>query len=144
MTRAVLDDHLLRDLLADETGTELTGILAERDPATTNLYLVRLCRSVVTAQGGKLTGSWSASARRKLGRSIVAANDDDIEIVPMRALAFRMAELADAHRLSALGAEAAAASEYLNAPLCVWNGDDGPRIRTAMAAIGGDYLAVNR
>ena len=109
------------------------------------LYLVRLCRSVVAARGGKLTGSWSADARRELGRSIVAAdNDDDIEVVPMRALAFRMAELASVHRLSSLGAEAVAASEYLNAPLCVWDGDDGPRIRTAMAAIGGDYLTVNR
>ena len=143
MRRAVLDDHLLRDLLADEAGTELAEILAECAPATTNLYLVRLCRSVVAARGGKLTGSWSAKARRKLGRSIVAANDD-IEIVPMRALAFRMAELAGTHRLSALGAEAVAASEHLNASLYVWDGDDGPRIRAAMTAIGSNYLTVNR
>ncbi|MDE0269163.1 MAG: hypothetical protein OXI96_09085 [Acidimicrobiaceae bacterium] len=110
MTRAVLDDHLLRDLLTDEASTALTRILAECDPATTNLYLVRLCRNVVSSRGGKLTGSWSANARRELGHSIVATNED-IEIVPMRALVFRMAELIDAHRLSSLGTEAVAASD---------------------------------
>ena len=34
MTRTVLDDHLLSDLLADEAGTELTAILTERYPVT--------------------------------------------------------------------------------------------------------------
>jgi hypothetical protein len=40
-----------------------------------------------------------------------------------------MAELADAHRLSTLGAEAVAAAEHLGALLVVRNGDDGPAIR---------------
>ena len=143
MSQAVLDDHLLRDLLADEVSTGLAQILADHEPATTNLYLVRLCRSVVTAAGGALTGSWPASARRELGRQLVAM-PDEVEVVPMRTLAFRMAELADAHRLSALGAEAAAAAEHLDAPLCVWTGDDGPHLRAAVAAVGGDYRTVNR
>lgn len=143
MSQAVLDDHLLRDLLADEVSTGLAQILADHEPATTNLYLVRLCRSVVTAAGGALTGSWPASARRELGRQLVAM-PDEVEVVPMRTLAFRMAELADAHRLSALGAEAAAAAEHLDAPLCVWAGDDGPHLRAAVAAVGGDYRTVNR
>ena len=143
MSQAVLDDHLLRDLLADEVSTGLAQILADHEPATTNLYLVRLCRSVVTAAGGALTGSWPASARRELGRQLVAM-PDEVEVVPMRTLAFRMAELADAHRLSALGAEAAAAAEHLDAPLCVWTGDDGPHLRAAVTAVGGDYRTVNR
>ena len=143
MSQAVLDDHLLRDLLADEVSTGLAQILADHEPATTNLYLVRLCRSVVTAAGGALTGSWPESARRALGRQLVAM-PDEVEVVPMRTLAFRMAELADAHRLSALGAEAAAAAEHLDAPLCVWTGDDGPHLRAAVAAVGGDYRTVNR
>ena len=141
MSQIILDDHLLRDLLSDEVGSELASVLADYQPATTNLYYVRLCRSVVAAAGGALTGSWSVDARRELARRLVAL-PDDIAVVPMRTTAFRMAELAHVHRLSALGAEAAAASEHLNAPLCVWTGDDGPRLRAAMAAIGCKYRTI--
>ena len=118
VSKAVLDDHLLRDLLSDDVGSELASVLADHEPATTNLCLVRLCRSVVAATGRTLTGSWSADARQELGRRLVAL-PDDVAVVPMRAVSFRMAELAHAHRLSALSAEAAAASEHLDAPLCV-------------------------
>ncbi|MCE2511267.1 MAG: hypothetical protein J4F50_01675 [Acidimicrobiia bacterium] len=142
MSRAVLDDHLLRDLLADNASTGLTQILADHEAATTNLYLVRLCRSAVTAAGRALTGSWPASARRELGRRLVAL-PDDIAVVPMRTIAFRIAELADAHRLSTLSAEAVAAAEHLDAPLCVWAGDDGPRLRAAVSSIGGEYRTIS-
>jgi len=36
-----------------------------------------------------------------------------------------------------------AAAEYLQAPLCVWVGDDGPRLRAAMASIGGEYRTIS-
>ena len=62
----------------------------------------------------------------------------------MRFLAFRMAELAGTARLSTLGAEAVAAAEYLMAPLCVWEGDDRPHIRAAVAASGGEYRTLRR
>lgn len=55
-----------------------------------------------------------------------------------------MAEISDAHRLSTLGAEAVAAAEHLDAPLYVWDGDDGPAIRSAMAAIGALYVTLAR
>jgi hypothetical protein len=140
---AVLDDHLLRDLLADEVSTALDRLLASRQPATTNLYYHRLCKSVVSARGGQLTGPWSTERRRALGRALIAV-PADIEIVPMRALAFTMAELADQHRLSTLGAEAVAAALHLEAPLCVWDGDDGPSIRTAATSTGAEYRALRR
>ena len=143
MTRAVLDDHLLRDLLAGEVGDGLSQLLSDHEPATTNLYLVRLCRSVVSAAGGALTGSWPASARRALGRQLVTL-PDHIEVVPVRTLAFRMAELAGAFRLSTLGAEAVAAAEHLEGPLCVWAGDDGPNTRSAVNEVGGEYRAIAR
>ena len=143
MSRAVLDDHLLRDLLADDASSGLESILEGCDPATTNMYLVRLCRSVASAAGGALTGSWPPSARRELSRRLVSL-PDHIEIVPMRTLAFRMAELADDHGLSTLGDEAVAAAEHLDAPLCVWAGDDGRRIRAAMCGLAGDYRTVSR
>lgn len=143
MTRAVLDDHLLRDLLADNIPTELEEILAAYEPATTNYYLFRLCKSVVLAAGGALTGAWSAEQRRALGSQLLSL-PAYVEVVPMRTLAYRMAELAGAYRVSTLGAEAIAAAESLVAPLCVWSGDDGPGIRGAMEALGQDYRAIKR
>jgi predicted transcriptional regulator with HTH domain len=143
VTRAVLDDHLLRDLLADDLSEDLAGLLAEHEPATTNLYLFRLCRSVVSAPGGALTGSWDAEGRRALGAQLLVL-PGEIEVVPIRVLAFRMAEIAGAHRVSTLGAEAVAAAENLRAPLCVWEGDDGPSIRAAVVALDGDYRTVAR
>jgi hypothetical protein len=143
VTRAILDDHLLRDLLADDRPPALDVILADREAATTNLYLYRLSRSVLAAAGGALTGSWSAEHRGALGSRLLAL-PVSIEVVPMRTLAYRMAELAGAHRISTLGAEAVAAAEHLDAPLCVWSGDDGPAIRGAMHAIGRDYVTIRR
>jgi hypothetical protein len=140
---ALLDDHLLRDLLADDLSTELAEILGEHEPATTNLYLYRLSRSVVTARGGALTGSWSVEHRRKLGRTLLAL-PESVPVVPMRVLAYRMAEIADAQRVSTLGAEAAAAAEHLSATLCVWEGDDGPGIKSALDVVGAPYRTVAR
>jgi hypothetical protein len=143
VSRAVLDDHLLRDLLSDELSDTLTRVLGEHEPATTNLYYLRLCKSAVAARGGRLTGSWPVERRRALGRTLVAL-PEAIEIVPMRALAFQMAELADQHRVSTLGAEAVAAALHLDAPLCVWEGDDGAGIRTAAHAVGAVYRTISR
>ena len=36
---ALLDDHLLRDLLADNPSTDLIQVLENHEAATTNLYL---------------------------------------------------------------------------------------------------------
>lgn len=49
MSRAVLDDHLPPDLLADDVPAGLTDVLAAHEPATTNLYLHRL--STLGAEG---------------------------------------------------------------------------------------------
>jgi hypothetical protein len=143
VTRAVLDDHLLRDLLADDVPGELAALLTTHEPATTNHYLYRLCRSVVSAAGGALTGTWGAELRRALGSRLLEL-PPTIEVVPMRGLAYRMAELSGEYSVSTLGAEAIAASEVLDAPLCVWSGDDGPRIREAMRSLGQDYRTVHR
>ncbi len=143
MSWAVLDDHLLRDLLADDVPPALLEVLTELEPATTNHYLYRLCRSVVSAAGGALTGGWAVEQRRALGARLVAL-PTNVKVVPMQTLAFRMAEIADAQRVSTLGAEAVAAAEHLGAPLCVWSGDDGPGIRAAMAALHQAYRTIDR
>ncbi len=143
MTKALLDDHLLRDFLASDVGTALALVLRDHELATTNLYLYRLSKSVVSARGGALTGSWSPERRRALGRVLLAL-PAEVEVVPMRLLTYRMAEISSAHRVSTLGAEAVAAAERLGATLCVWDGDDGPAIRAAAAGVGARYVAVAR
>lgn len=143
MTTALLDDHLIRDLLSDDLSDDLARLLDDHEPATTNLYLYRLCKSVVSAPGGALTGSWPVEQRRQLGQRLVTL-PDNIEVVPIRLLAYRMAEIIDAHRVSTLGAEAVAAAVHLSAPLCVWEGDDGPGIRAATAALDRTYRIVTR
>jgi hypothetical protein len=139
----LLDDHLLRDVLSDERSDVLLAAMSGSLLATTNLYLHRLCKSVVSARGGSLTGSWSAERRRELGRQLLRL-PDDIDIVPIRLISYRMAEIADAHRVSTLGAEAVAATEHLSARLLVWDGDDGPGIRSAMEAFSLPYSTVTR
>ncbi|MDW3219591.1 MAG: hypothetical protein R8F63_13345 [Acidimicrobiales bacterium] len=143
MSHVVLDDHLLRDLLADSPSPGLQRILRMRSPATTNLYYVRLCRSAVAATGGALTGSWSADRRRALADALTTL-PDDVRIVSMRTLAFDMATLAADHGLSRLGAEAIAACRMLDAPLYVDEFDDGPRIRAAAAASRIRYRVLAR
>jgi len=143
VSRAVLDDHLLRDLLADNSSGDLAEVLAIHEPATTNLYLYRLSRSVVAARGGALTGSWTAERRRALGARLLSL-PESIEVVPIRSIAYRMAEIAADHRVSTLGAECVAAAEHLDAPLCVWEGDDGPGIRATMVSLGLDYRTIRR
>lgn len=139
----MLDDHLLRDVLAQDLSDDLADVLHQHEPATTNLYLHRLCKSVVSARGGALTGSWPVERRRDLGRTLLAL-PDTIQVIPVRELAYRMADIAEAHRISTLGAEAVAAAEHLGATLCVWEGDDGPGIRSAIAAVGASYRTIPR
>lgn len=143
MTRALLDDHLIRDLLSDDLSEDLAGLLDDHEPATTNLYLYRLCKSVVSAPGGALTGSWRVEQRRALGQRLLTL-PDSIEVVPIRLLAYRMAEISASHRVSTLGAEAVAAAVHLGAPLCVWEGDDGAGIRSATAALEATYRTITR
>ena len=141
MSRVVLDDHLLRDVLAGEQGRHLGRLVASNELATTNLYYVRLCKSVVGARGGALTGGWSGERRRELGRRLLDL-PDSILIPPMSLIGFRMAQLAEGERVSTLGAEAVAAAEHLDASLCVWEGDDGPGIRDAARTAGVTYRSV--
>ena len=138
MTSVLIDDHLLRDVLAGDGDDETRELLNSAQLGTTNMYCVRLSRSVVAARGGQLTGGWPASRRSALGRALLVL-PEMISVVPIRSLAYRMAELAAGHRLSTLGAEAVAAAELTGAALWVRESDDGPEIRAACVAVGVDY-----
>ena len=141
MSHVVLDDHLLRNVLSDDLHGGLGRLVREKELATTNLFYVRLCKSVVSARGGKLTGGWSLELRRELGRQLLQL-PDSVLVLPIRLIGYRLAELAESQGLSTLGAEAVAAAEHLGAPLCVWEGNDGPGIRAAARAAGGTYQTV--
>lgn len=143
MTTIVVDDHLLGDVLGGATPPDLAGLLLDGSFATTNLYYYRLCRAALSARGGALTGSWS-QARRQQAASRLVALPPAVDILPMRSIAVRMAELARDHRISALGAEAVAATEMRDGRLCVWEGDDGPAIRACCESLGVAYQVISR
>lgn len=137
----VLDDHLLRDVLTDRRGQEFELHLGGRELATTNLFYVRLCKSALGARGKQLTGGWPVEQRQALARTLMAL-PGEIQITPIKTIAFRMAEVGNQHRVSTLGAEAVAAAENLGAELWVWEGDDGPGIRSACTQMGIRYRTI--
>jgi hypothetical protein len=139
----VVDDHLLGDIIGDMIPQRLSVLLRRNDVATTNLYYFRLCRAALASRGGVLTGLWSLERRLQAIRSLTAL-PPDIGVEPMQTLSFRMAELGRDHHLSALGAEAVAAAEAAGGRLCVWEGDDGPNIRSSCTTLGVRYSTISR
>lgn len=139
----VVDDHLLRDWIARRDA----GLVAAIDGdavATTNLWYARLCKGAARSTGGAILRDWRPVERRALISGLVAL-PDDIAVLPLRDLAWRMGELTADHRgLSTLGAEAVAAAVELDARLLVSSRDDGPGIRACCARLGVRYETVAR
>jgi hypothetical protein len=139
----LLDDHLLRDWMArrDEALVEaVSGDVV----ATTNLWYARLCKSAARATNGALLAGWSDAERRALVAGLVAL-PDDVAVIPMRALAWRMGELiADHQGLSTLGAEAVAAAAAMSCRVLVSERDDGPGVRACCEALHIPYETVAR
>ena len=139
----LLDDHLLRDWLAGPDAA-LRRAIRRDDLATTNLWYARLCKSAAGQRGGALLGSWEPNERDALVAALIAL-PDEIEMVPMRRLAWRMGQLVSEHSgLSSLGSEAVAAAETLNARLLVSSRDDSPGIRRACRALRVRYATLAR
>ena len=143
MTAVLLDDHLLRDWLAGPDPA-LRRAVARSAVATTNLWFARLCKSAAGQGGGALLGSWSAEEREALIAGLIAL-PDDIEIVTMKELAWRMGRLVQDHSaLSTLGSEAVSAAEHLGASILVSSRDDGPGIRRACSSLRIRYRTLDR
>ena len=139
----VLDDHLLRDWMVGPDDGLRTAIDGS-EVATTNLWYTRLCKSAARQAGGALLGGWPEAERQALVAGLMAL-PSSVHVVPMRELAWRMAELAAAHGgLSTLGAEAIAAAESLGGRLLVSARDDGPGIRRCCAQLSLRYETVER
>jgi hypothetical protein len=139
----VLDDHLLRDWLVGPDPA-LRRAVRRDDLATTNLWYARLCKSAAGRRGGALFTAWDHAERDALVAALVAL-PDDFEVVPMRALSWRMGQLiSEHHGLSTLGSEAVAAAEALGARLLVSSRDDSPGMRECCQALRLRYRTLLR
>ena len=143
MASVVVDDHLLRDILAGERTSDLGG-LAPDGVATTGLWLFRLCSSLADPEvAGKLAAPVAGLPLDIQDRFLaqITALPDEIEVVPMRDLSWSMAQLQHRHRsegrgMSALMVEALAAADRLGAGIAVSTHDVGPNLRDSATADG--------
>jgi hypothetical protein len=139
----VLDDHLLRDWMVG-ADRDLRRAVGRQPLATTNLWYARLCKSAARAAGGALLGDLPEAERHALVAGLVKL-PDDIAMMPMRDLAWRMGVLVSEHTgLSTLGAEAVAAAEALGARVLASSRDDSPGIRQCCERVGIGYTTVDR
>lgn len=139
----VLDDHLLRDWMAGPDDP-LLGAIAGAGVATTNLWYARLCKSAASVGGGSLLGGWTLDRRRAVIAGLMAL-PEEVEVLPMRQLTWKMGQLiADHDGLSMLGAEAVAAAGALDGRLLVSARDDGPGIRRCCEALHLGYETLHR
>lgn len=137
MTKVVIDDHLLRDVLTGGRSADLGGIASSL--ATTGLWLFRLSSAWAAPEAlGKLTAPVAAlpPEQQELFRARLVALPDEIEVLALRDLAWPMALLQHRHRsegrpLSAAMAEALAAAQALDAALAVSSQDVGPNLKAA-------------
>jgi hypothetical protein len=143
VTPVVVDDHLLRDVLASERSPDLGGI-APDGIATTGLWLFRLCASLERPTvAGKLSAPVAALPERLQARfrSQLAALPEEIQVLPMRELTWSMAELQNRHglegrSLSSAMVEALAAAHRLDTGIAVSANDVGPNLRASAEADG--------
>lgn len=139
----LLDDHLLRDWMVGPDG-ELRRAVGREPPATTNLWYARLCKSAARAAGGALLGDLPTAEREALVAALVKL-PDDILVVPMRDLAWRMGVLVSEHSgLSTLGSEAVAAAEAVGGRVLASSRDDSPGIRRCCERLRIGYSTVER
>jgi hypothetical protein len=133
----VIDDHLLRDVLTDRCPPDLAGIATSL--ATTGLWLFRLSSAwAAPSVVGKLTAPVAALPhdQQEVFRARLVALPDEIELLPLRQLAWPMALLQHRHRsegraLSAAMAEALAAAQAFGGAIAVSSRDVGPNLKAA-------------
>ena len=139
----LLDDHLLRDWMVGPD-RELRRAVRRESLATTNLWYARLCKSAARSASGALIGDLRLDERRALVAALVQL-PDDIAVVPMRELAWRMGVLVgEQPGLSTLGSEAIAAAEALGARVLASSRDDSPGIRGCCGRMRIRYSTLPR
>ena len=139
MAPLLVDDHLLRGVLVSRPVRRARDALARGDLATTGLYYHRLCASAARpGVAGRLSAPVAELDEASRSRFLAGllALPDEITVVPIRDLAWRMAELKLRFLLSTLVAEALAAAEYLRATIAVDEADLGRHMADAAADLG--------
>lgn len=137
MAIVVVDDHLLRDVLTGNRPPDLEGIATSL--ATTGLWLFRLSSALASPDVvGKLIAPVAAlsAEQQEVFRARLVALPDEIEVLPLRQLAWPMAVLQHRHRsqgrpLSAAMAEALAAAQTFGGAIAVSSRDVGPNLKAA-------------
>jgi hypothetical protein len=144
----VIDDHLLRDVLVGDRAPDLDG--RADGIATTGLWLFRLCSSFADPSvAGKLSVPVAAlpDDLQAAFRAQLVALPPEIEVLPLRQLAWSMAELQHRHHaagrtLSAAMVEALAAAHHLDAGIAVSRNDIGPNLQAAAQADDIEFLIL--
>jgi len=122
----------------------LRAVVGGEPLATTNLFYARLCKSAARVGSGALLGALRPAERDAVVAALVRL-PDDIEVVPMRQVAWRMGLLVSRERgLSTLGSEAVAAAEVLRARLLASSRDESPGIRHCCTRLRISYETVPR
>lgn len=142
MSTIVVDDHLLRDVLAGQRPRDLGGIASRL--ATTGLWLFRLASSFADQTVvGKLSAPVAGLplTLQEQFRAHLMALPDDIAVLHLRDLAWPMAQMQHRHRalgnhLSAAMVEALATAHELGAGIAVSKKDVGPGLRAAATEDG--------
>ena len=149
MSVAVIDDHLLRDLLVGNRSTQFADLGYTR-VATTGLWLFRLCSAFADpTTAGKLSspiGALDQHLQDRFRQKLLSI-PPDVETVPLRDLAWSMAELQYRHRtagrnLSAAMLEALALAHFLAASIVVSKLDVGPNLRSAAESDGIAFVTL--
>lgn len=138
MARLLIDDHLLRDLLAGGRSRALDR-LGRDGLATTGLWLFRLCSSLNHPDvAGRLSAPVAAlpEIQQAEFRAQLVRLPSAIAVAPLRDLAWSMAELQARHRtegrhLSTAMAEALAAAHHFGGGIAVSAADVGPNLQAA-------------
>ena len=149
MNVAIIDDHLLRDLLVGRGADRLAGLGFTRI-ATTGLWLYRLCSAFASpTSAGKLSSpvmSLDTALQNRFREKLVVL-PKQVETVALRELAWSMAELQRSHRaagrnLSAAMLEALALAHRLSGSIVVSKLDVGPNLRSGANADGIPFRTI--
>ncbi len=131
MRPLLLDDRLLLDHLLDGGSTRLRTLCRRRTVATTGLWYYRLCHAIRSdVIVGALSGPFLTAPNDVRSRAIAALVrlPDNVDLVSLRDLAPKMAELVQRHRLNALSLEALAAALSLGADLAMAARSENPSL----------------
>jgi hypothetical protein len=142
----IVDDHLLVACLCDREPSAVARARGRGPLYTTGLWYHRLCRAfaapvVEGALSGRLRRLPPLEARRLV--AAVTELPRWIRLMSLRQVAWPMGEILAEERLNLMALEALAAGRLLGATICVFEGNDSPRFRSAAERLGVTVLPVS-